>query len=58
MIFRDPYASLNPRKTVMQTLEEPVVFYNPSITSGQVKERVVEVCPRWASTPNGCTSGT
>jgi len=55
MIFQDPYASLNPRKTVMQTLEEPVVFHNPSISSSQVKERVFEVMsqvgvdPKWAS---------
>jgi len=55
MIFQDPYASLNPRKTVMQTLEEPVVFHNPSISAGQVKERVFEVMsqvgvdPKWAS---------
>lgn len=54
MIFQDPYASLNPRKTVLQTLEEPVVFHNPSISSGQVKERVSEVMsqvgvdPKWA----------
>jgi len=55
MIFQDPYASLNPRKTVMQTLEEPVVFHNPSISSDQVKERVAEVMsqvgvdPKWAA---------
>ncbi|MFO7716332.1 ABC transporter ATP-binding protein [Desulfosarcina sp.] len=54
MIFQDPYASLNPRKTVMQTLEEPVVFHNPSISTNQVKERVagvmsqVGVDPKWA----------
>ncbi|MEE4262104.1 MAG: dipeptide/oligopeptide/nickel ABC transporter ATP-binding protein, partial [Desulfobacteraceae bacterium] len=54
MIFQDPYASLNPRKTVMQTLEEPVVFHNPSISADQVKERVAEVMsqvgvdPKWA----------
>jgi peptide/nickel transport system ATP-binding protein len=54
MIFQDPYASLNPRKTVMQTLEEPVVFHNPSISSNQVKARVAEVMsqvgvdPKWA----------
>ena len=55
MIFQDPYASLNPRKTVMQTLEEPVVFHNPSISPDQVKERVAEVMsqvgvdPKWAA---------
>jgi len=55
MIFQDPYASLNPRKTVMQTLEEPVVFHNPSISAGQVKDRVAEVMsqvgvdPKWAA---------
>ncbi len=54
MIFQDPYASLNPRKTVMQTLEEPVVFHNPAITGEQVRERVAEVMsqvgvdPKWA----------
>ena len=53
MIFQDPYASLNPRKTVMQTLEEPVVFHNPSISANQVKDRVAEVMsqvgvdPKW-----------
>ena len=55
MIFQDPYASLNPRKTVMQTLEEPVVFHNPSISADQVKDRVaavmsqVGVDPKWAA---------
>ncbi len=54
MIFQDPYASLNPRKTVMQTLEEPVVFHNRAISSKQVKQRVAEVMsqvgvdPKWA----------
>jgi peptide/nickel transport system ATP-binding protein len=39
----------------MQTLEEPVVFHNPAITSSQVKERVAEVMsqvgvdPKWAA---------
>ena len=54
MIFQDPYASLNPRKTVIQTLEEPVRFHNPSISTQQVKERIEEVMsqvgvdPKWA----------
>ena len=53
MIFQDPYASLNPRKTVRQTLEEPVVFHNPSISAVEVTDRVAEVMeqvgvdPKW-----------
>ncbi|MCF8052761.1 MAG: ABC transporter ATP-binding protein [Desulfobacterales bacterium] len=54
MIFQDPYASLNPRKTVRQTLEEPVVFHNRRIGGGEVKDRVSQVMeqvgvdPGWA----------
>jgi peptide/nickel transport system ATP-binding protein len=54
MIFQDPYASLNPRKTVRQTLEEPVVFHNRNITRGETTDRVAEVMqqvgvdPKWA----------
>jgi peptide/nickel transport system ATP-binding protein len=55
MIFQDPYASLNPRKTVRQTLEEPVTFHNPEISNAEVEERVASVMsqvgvdPNWAS---------
>lgn len=55
MIFQDPYASLNPRKTVKQTLEEPVLFHNRSITPAEVRDRIEEVMglvgvdPKWAS---------
>ena len=54
MIFQDPYASLNPRKTVRQTLEEPVFFHNRAISQQDVKNRVSEVMeqvgvdPQWA----------
>ena len=54
MIFQDPYASLNPRKTVRQTLEGPIRFHNPAIGNGEVKDRVAEVMeqvgvdPEWA----------
>ncbi|BBO84633.1 ABC transporter ATP-binding protein [Desulfosarcina ovata subsp. sediminis] len=54
MIFQDPYASLNPRKTVMQALEEPVAFHNPGMPAGEVRDRVatvmsqVGVDPKWA----------
>lgn len=54
MIFQDPYASLNPRMKVFQTLEEPVRFHNKARTQGEVKDRVAEVMrqvgvdPGWA----------
>ncbi|HOO36887.1 MAG TPA: ATP-binding cassette domain-containing protein [Deltaproteobacteria bacterium] len=55
MVFQDPYASLNPRMKVEQTLMEPMLFHNPGISAAQAKERVSEVMeqvgvdPSWAS---------
>jgi peptide/nickel transport system ATP-binding protein len=54
MIFQDPYASLNPRKTVRQTLEEPYRFHNKHARPVQVRERIAQVMeqvgvdPQWA----------
>lgn len=41
MVFQDPYASLNPRMTVAQILEEPLIFHN----RGNAAERADRV--RW-----------
>lgn len=43
MIFQDPYASLNPRKTVRQTLEEPLQFHNPKMGSRGISQKINEV---------------
>lgn len=55
MVFQDPYASLNPRKTIKQALEAPLRFHNPNLSSAEVRDRIDEVMlqvgsdPQWIS---------
>lgn len=54
MVFQDPYASLNPRMTVRQILQEPVRFHYPKLSASEVQDKVAEVMnqvgvdPAWA----------
>lgn len=54
MIFQNPYASLNPRMTILEALEEPVRHHNPDFNGSEVRDRVAEVMksvgvdPAWA----------
>lgn len=43
MVFQDPYASLDPRWTVRQTLEEPFKTHMPEIGGSELKNRVSEL---------------
>ncbi|MFO7530259.1 MAG: ATP-binding cassette domain-containing protein [Marinobacter sp.] len=43
MIFQNPYASLNPRMTIQQTLEEPIRFHHPDWSQIQVRDKIHEV---------------
>ncbi|WP_298453081.1 ABC transporter ATP-binding protein [Marinobacter sediminicola] len=55
MIFQNPYASLNPRMTIQQTLEEPIHFHRPELSRDEVRGKVQEVMasvgidPDWGS---------
>ena len=43
MIYQDPYASLNPRMTVQETLAEPITVHGLRKNAREVKERVADL---------------
>jgi oligopeptide transport system ATP-binding protein len=43
LVFQDPYASLNPRKTIMQILSRPLEVHNLAKSWHEKRERVLEL---------------
>jgi peptide/nickel transport system ATP-binding protein len=43
MIFQDPYASLNPRMSVKQILEEPIRFHWQGFSNSEIEDRISEI---------------
>jgi oligopeptide/dipeptide ABC transporter ATP-binding protein len=52
MVFQDPYASLNPRFTVMETLMAPLVIHNLCASRKERERRVHEMLERVGLTPD------
>jgi dipeptide transport system ATP-binding protein len=45
MVFQNPYASLNPRKSIAQTLAEPLII-NTALTKAQQREKIEAMMAR------------
>ena len=46
MIFQDPFSSLNPRMTVQQIIEGPLVIHKPEMSAEERRETVAELLDR------------
>src|ERR1700737_680868 len=46
MIFKDPYASLNPRMRVGEIVAEPLAIHHPDLTKKQQLDRTAEILNR------------
>ncbi|MGL4721964.1 MAG: ABC transporter ATP-binding protein [Desulfovibrionaceae bacterium] len=64
MVFQNPYASLNPRICIQNTLEEPLYTCFPNLNRFEIKERVarimqqVGISPLWGNRyPNEFSGG-
>ena len=54
MVFQDPYASLNPRKRVVQIIGGPLRLHGAD--KDEIEDRVRELLRGWACTPSTPTA--
>jgi oligopeptide transport system ATP-binding protein len=51
MIFQDPFSSLNPRWTILQTISEPLKIHFPELSRQQREERVAQLLKKVGLSP-------
>ncbi len=51
LIFQDPYASLDPRKTVLQTLSEPFIIHEPGMERAEMLRQISMLAERVGMRP-------
>lgn len=52
IIFQDPFASLNPRKTIWESIGEPLIYHGVVQTQNEQKEKVAEVLKQVGLSPD------
>lgn len=52
IVFQDPYASLNPRKTIQQSIGEPLLYHGLVKTRHELRDRVAETLKRIGLSPD------
>lgn len=52
IVFQDPFASLDPRMTIGQSIAEPLTVFSPQLSGKQRLEKVRTIMPRVGLDPN------
>lgn len=52
MVFQNPYASLNPRHTILKSLTEPMLFHNIAKNPREAREKAIELLEKVGLRPD------